>query len=141
MWGESYLFVKQYLTRMTTLDRLPARSPHTAHRSPRRYLLAIRVHVRVVRRPLGNGTESRCCDRLRANPAAQSEGLAGLTPLLNDARGAVRKRTIRALGNLIACSGDKVLSNLIDNEITPSLEKSPTEQLKTTISLCSTLTA
>ena len=80
-------------------------------------------------------------DSLRANPAAQSEGLAGLTPLLNDARGAVRKRTIRTLGNLIACSGDKVLSNLIDNEILPSLENSATEQLKTTISLCSTLTA
>lgn len=59
--------------------------------------------------------------------------------LLNDSRGAVRKRVIRALGNLVACSGESVFASLVEKEVKPALSSSDDEQLKTAISLCSVL--
>lgn len=81
-----------------------------------------------------------CFARIRADSAAQSEGLAGLTPLLNETRGAVKKRAIRALGNLVACSSEATFTSLFDGNVLPALSNAgDTEQLKTAITLVSTL--
>ena len=78
--------------------------------------------------------------RIRSLPNAQTEGLAGLTPLLNDSRGAIRKRAIRALGALTACSGESLYTNLFDKELSPALSNSSNaEQSKTAIALAGTL--
>lgn len=73
-------------------------------------------------------------------PNPQTEGLAGLTPMLNDSRGAVRKRAIRALGSLTACSGESLYASLFDKELLPALTSpSNDEQSKTAIALIGTL--
>ena len=87
-------------------------------------------------------TLTMSCFRIRASSEAQSEGLAGLTPLLNDSRGAVKKRAIRALGSLVACSNEATFTSLLDGNALPALSNAEDEeQLRTAITLTGTLAA
>lgn len=65
-----------------------------------------------------------------------------MTPLLNDSRGAVKKRAIRALGSLVACSSEATFTTLFNDNALPALSSAgDAEQLKTGITLISTLAA
>ncbi|GAA96313.1 uncharacterized protein L969DRAFT_76369 [Mixia osmundae IAM 14324] len=72
---------------------------------------------------------------VRATPALQTQILQVLAPLLDHARPAVRKRTVDALGFLIASSSDSVAATLVEKTVMPALDSGDVEVTKTGMGL------
>ncbi|KAH8925209.1 TIP120-domain-containing protein [Atractiella rhizophila] len=71
---------------------------------------------------------------IRANVPLQKSALAALTKVLKSPRGAIRKRAVVGLGNLVACSERSVFEELVEQTILPYLKnKGNTETLKTAV--------